>query len=191
QERGRRLALIGDILDESRPLLDDLMGLAHPDEGAARMHDLVELVANFHDHARRVIPAAIEMRYEAADLSLPVLVNPRGLEHALWNLVINARQAIDGGGVITMRTGRHAQEAWVEIADTGCGIPETIRPRIFDPYFTTKPPGQGTGLGLAAVERFVRGSNGRIDVASQPGRGTTFRLEFPLLAADGATAASA
>ena len=65
------------------------------------------------------------------------------------------------------------------MADNGPGMPEDVRAKIFDPYFTTKPIGQGTGLGLTAVARFVRGSNGVIEVESEPGAGTTFRMSFP------------
>jgi signal transduction histidine kinase len=65
------------------------------------------------------------------------------------------------------------------VSDTGAGIPKELHERIFDPYFTTKPPGQGTGLGLTAVARFVRSSNGMVQVESQPGHGATFRLQFP------------
>ena len=108
-----------------------------------------------------------------------VQVNPHGLVHALWNLVINAKQAIDGEGKIALRCGSDRRHVWVEVSDTGPGIPAEVQERIFDPYFTTKPIGQGTGLGLTAVARYVRGSNGAIEVESAPGRGTTFRMRFP------------
>ena len=74
------------------------------------------------------------------------------------------------------------------MSDTGCGIPEDVRDSVFDPYFTTKPPGQGTGLGLAAVERFARSNNGNITLESELGRGTTFWLSFPLRAEQAASA---
>jgi signal transduction histidine kinase len=101
------------------------------------------------------------------------------LVHVLWNLVINARQAIRGEGRIAVRCGVSEGEVLVEVADTGCGMPDDVRRRVFDPYFTTKPPGQGTGLGLTAVDRFVRSSNGAVEVESQPGAGATFRMRFP------------
>src|SRR5262249_44305781 len=96
-------------------------------------------------------------------------------------LVINARQAMPEGGTITLRTILMADQALIEVADTGSGIPPAIRPRVFDPYFTTKPPGQGTGLGLAAVDRFVLASNRSIGRDREVGRGTCFRLGFRLL----------
>jgi signal transduction histidine kinase len=108
-----------------------------------------------------------------------VLLNRHGLVHALWNLVINARQAIQGEGEITLRCGQDRHQVWIELQDSGSGMTPQVKERIFEPYFTTKPPGQGTGLGLTAVQRFVRGSNGVIQVDSEVGRGTTFRLRFP------------
>ncbi|MGK0264140.1 MAG: two-component system NtrC family sensor kinase, partial [Planctomycetota bacterium] len=80
---------------------------------------------------------------------------------------------------ITLRCGSDRHQVWIEVADTGGGMPTAVQDRIFDPYFTTKPIGQGTGLGLTAVARFVRGSNGLIQVESEAGRGTTFRMRFP------------
>ncbi|MBL9079240.1 MAG: hypothetical protein JNL08_17190 [Planctomycetes bacterium] len=179
-ERARRLALIEETLEHSRPLLDELMTMAHPDEGATESCDLGEQLRHFGAQAQRVLPAAIQLRVEIEGDRLPVLLNPRGLVHALWNLVINARHAIAGDGSITLRCGTVRGVAWLEVVDSGCGMPPEVQARIFDPYFTTKPPGQGTGLGLTAVARYVRGSSGEIQVQSEPGRGTTFRLSFPL-----------
>jgi two-component system NtrC family sensor kinase len=113
-----------------------------------------------------------------------VLLNQSGLAHALWNLVINAKHAIEGDGRIDLRAGCDRFQVWIEVADTGSGIPKEVKERIFDPYFTTKPVGQGTGLGLTAVARFVRGSNGLVQVESTVGRGTTFRLRFPVAPAE-------
>ena len=109
-----------------------------------------------------------------------VQIDRDGLMHSLWNLVINARQAIQGSGAITVRGGSDRHQVWIEVADTGCGMSKEVQGRIFDPYFTTKAPGQGTGLGLTAVARFVRASNGLVQVESEVGKGTTFRLRFPL-----------
>jgi signal transduction histidine kinase len=97
-------------------------------------------------------------------------------------LVINAKQAIDGEGAIRLRCGYDRRKVWIEVEDSGPGIPKDVQERIFDPYFTTKPIGQGTGLGLTAVARYVRGSNGAIEVESAGGRGTTFRMAFPRVA---------
>lgn len=178
-ERVRRLSMIEETLEQSRPLLDQLMSMAHPDEGTTAPCDLAEVLRQFAAQAQLVLPGTVELRAEIPEQLPSVLLNARGLTHALWNLVINARQAIQGSGVITLRCGQDRHQVWLEIQDTGVGIPRDVQERIFDPYFTTKPPGQGTGLGLTAVARFVRGSNGLVQVESEVGRGTTFRLRFP------------
>lgn len=179
-ERVRRLAMIEQVLQQARPLLDQLMHMAHPDEGTTEACDVAEELRQFHAQARLVLPGSIQLSCEATTESAMVLLNPHGLVHALWNLVINARQAIRGEGAITLRCGRDRHQVWIEVADTGCGMSKDVQDRIFDPYFTTKPPGQGTGLGLTAVDRFVRSSSGLIQLDSEVGRGTTFRMRFPV-----------
>lgn len=191
EERQRRLRLIEETLQQSQPLLDQLMRMAHPDEGTIERCDLAAVLKRFHEQAQVVLPGNLQITCEAPDAVPPVLLNEHGLMHALWNLVINARQAIEGDGAITMRCGSDRHQVWVEVADTGPGIPKDEQERIFDPYFTTKPIGQGTGLGLTAVARFVRGSNGIVQVESEPGRGTIFRLRFPRAARAGAGVRSA
>jgi PAS domain S-box-containing protein len=117
--------------------------------------------------------------YEA---NLPPVVCERGkMSQALINLLTNARDAMPGGGVITIRTRYDAPSRRLSlmVRDTGHGIPEEIRHRMFDPFFTTKPVGQGTGLGLALVMSIVKARDGEIVVDSQPGQGTRFTLLFP------------
>ena len=179
-DRVRRLALLTDELSNARPLLDQLMSLAHPDDGAPSLRDLDAELRIFHERAARIMPSNITLTLDSCGRELSVQINPRGLEHALWNLVINARHAMPEGGSITLRTAITGEEASLAITDTGGGIAEEIRDLIFDPYFTTKPIGQGTGLGLAAVDRFVRSSNGRIKLNSGVGLGSEFVLTFPL-----------
>jgi signal transduction histidine kinase len=178
-ERIHRLALIEDTLEQARPLLDQLMRLAHPDDGTTISTDVANVLRHFREQARLVLPDSIQVTCEVPEEVPAVLLNPHGLVHALWNLVINAKQAIAGDGAITLRCGSDRHQVWIEVADTGCGMSKEVQQRIFDPYFTTKPPGQGTGLGLTAVARFVRASSGLIQVESEAQRGTTFRLRFP------------
>jgi signal transduction histidine kinase len=96
----------------------------------------------------------------------------------LVNLVKNAVQAMTTGGTLTVQTGENPDGVWVSVADTGGGIPQEQINRIFEPFYTTKK--KGSGLGLMIVQRIVRAHNGRIELDSHVGRGTTFRIWLPL-----------
>src|SRR5512144_1742871 len=96
------------------------------------------------------------------------------------NLLVNAAQAIEGHGKITIRTGQEGDHVWIEVSDTGIGIPPENIPRLFDPFFTTKPVGKGTGLGLAVSFKIVEKHHGRIEVQSENGKGSTFRVTLPV-----------
>ncbi len=105
---------------------------------------------------------------------------PSQLNQVFMNLLVNAAQSIEERGMITIRTGREGTQVWVEIGDTGQGIaPENI-PHLFDPFFTTKPVGKGTGLGLSVSYNIVEKHHGRIEVHSEVGKGTTFRVWLPI-----------
>jgi signal transduction histidine kinase len=106
---------------------------------------------------------------------------PSQLNQVFLNLIVNAGHAITDTGTISLRTGmsEDAAEVWVEVADSGCGIPAEHLSRLFDPFFTTKPVGQGTGLGLALSYGIVEKHGGRIEVRSTVGEGTTFRVSIP------------
>jgi len=100
------------------------------------------------------------------------------VQQVLVNLIKNAMQAMTRGGTLTLQTGEGSDGVWVSVADTGGGIAQEQINRIFDPFYTTKK--KGTGLGLMIVQRIVRAHNGRIELESHVGRGTTFRVWFPL-----------
>ncbi len=110
----------------------------------------------------------------------PVQCLPSQLNQIFLNLLVNAADAIEGHGSITIATGVQGDEGWVEIVDTGKGIPPEHLSRIFDPFFTTKPVGKGTGLGLSVSYSIVQKHHGRIEVESTVGQGSTFRVWLPL-----------
>jgi signal transduction histidine kinase len=108
---------------------------------------------------------------------------PNQLNQVFMNLLVNAAQAIEGKGTVTIRTSADAEKVYVEIADTGKGISSEHLGRIFDPGFTTKGVGVGVGLGLSISYNIVQKHHGEIDVESEPGKGTSFTLSLPILAA--------
>lgn len=105
---------------------------------------------------------------------------PSQLNQVFMNLLVNAAHAIDERGTITIRTGSEGEEVWVDIADTGHGIPAENLQKIFDPFFTTKPIGKGTGLGLSLAYGIVRKHHGQMEVQSEVGKGSTFRMRLPV-----------
>ena len=146
---------------------------------------------------KSAIPATVEIKEIIQPIAGNILGDPTQIYQVLMNLCINASQAMKGeNGAIEivleqvdldknfashnppLDAGKHVRLA---VSDTGCGIPCNIRSKIFDPYFTTKEVGQGTGLGLSVVHGIVSNCNGAITVNSEPGRGTTFSVYFPLV----------
>ncbi|WP_377701150.1 ATP-binding protein [Pseudoduganella sp. UC29_71] len=102
------------------------------------------------------------------------------LNQVFMNLLVNAGHAIKERGTITLRTGAENGWVWIEVGDTGCGIPPENLNRIFEPFFTTKPVGSGTGLGLSLSYGIVNKHGGRIEVASEVGKGTRFTIRLPV-----------
>ena len=114
------------------------------------------------------------------DPTVPRLrASPDHLQQVFVNFFNNARDAMPGGGTITVRTTAHPGEVVAEVEDTGTGIAPEILERVFDPFFTTKPVGKGTGMGLAVSYGIVKAHGGEITVASRPGQGACFRLRLP------------
>jgi signal transduction histidine kinase len=145
------------------------------DIGAALAHTVTLLERTLGKGINLVLTAEQGMR--------PVHVDATLLENAVINVSVNARDAMPQGGTLTI-TARpvvfnDSSHVLISIADTGAGMPEHVRERIFEPFFTTKPAGEGTGLGLAMVYGFIRQTGGHIEVDSEAGRGTTFRIYLP------------
>jgi signal transduction histidine kinase len=109
----------------------------------------------------------------------PILGSSPRLQQVFLNLFLNARDAMSGGGMLEVRTSAHNGSVEIEITDTGTGISSDHLNRIFDPFFTTKSSGKGTGLGLSVSYGIIQEHTGKVDVRSTPGKGTSFRLEFP------------
>ncbi|MBI3357869.1 MAG: GHKL domain-containing protein [Nitrospirae bacterium] len=105
--------------------------------------------------------------------------NPDVLLHVFVNLITNAVQAMEHRGTLTLETATIDGATQVRVSDTGCGIPQELFGQIFQPFFTTKPPGKGTGLGLYNIKNVIHHMHGTIGVESQVGRGSTFTITFP------------
>jgi two-component system, NtrC family, sensor kinase len=142
---------------------------------------------SINDTVRRVVDlAAYQLRKGAVETRLGlhaddphVIADRSQMEQLFLNLVLNALQAMPGGGQLTLHTGVADGQAFAEVRDTGRGIPPEIRERIFDPFFTTRDPGCGTGLGLAVSDNIVAAHGGRIELTSRVGAGSAFRVWLP------------
>jgi signal transduction histidine kinase len=156
--------------------------------------DLNKALAKVEPMLRRMIGEDIVMTVNGRGANAFVRVDPGQVEQVVMNLVVNARDAMPHGGRLNVETGdalvdeaaaadmpdsRPGDYVVLSVSDTGVGMPEEVRARIFEPYFTTKDVGKGTGLGLSTAYGIVRQSDGHIAVSSAPGLGTTFRIYLP------------
>ena len=150
--------------------------------GISQRHtlDLNEILRDLTLFLGRVVRANIRLRIEPASAPLWINADRGQIEQVVMNLAVNAIDAMSAGGVLSVSASRDEHAAYLEVSDTGPGIPETIRHRIFEPFFTTKEAGKGTGLGLSVVYGIIDGHGGRIDVQCPAAGGTTFRIELPL-----------
>jgi signal transduction histidine kinase len=163
----RAAALTGQLLAFSRRQVLKLQAV-----------DLNESVREVSTMLRSVLPAGIHVELDLGRNLALVEADPGQIGQVLMNLVLNARDAMDGSGTLTIATGNVGADVVLSVRDTGAGMDNATRAQVFEPFFTTKPTGSGTGLGLATVYGIVKQSGGEIDVASVPGRGTTFSVRL-------------
>jgi hemerythrin-like metal-binding protein len=172
------LAESRDGLSRVKNIVQDLKTFSHVDQSAWQKVDLRAGLESTVNIVWNELRQKAELRREFNDIP-PVVCNAGQINQVFMNLLTNAAQAINGHGVITVRTGSADNEVWIEVEDDGCGISTEHQQRIFDPFFTTKPIGQGTGLGLSMAWGIVQKHGGRIELESAPGKGSCFRICLP------------
>jgi hypothetical protein len=186
---------IEGAVEKAAGLTRQLLTFSRRDEIKPAQVSLNKLVEDMEKMLHRLIGEQVVMRVNTRAEKSEILADPGKIEQVLLNLVVNARDAMPGGGRITMETLNRkikASQATVmgqiepgeyvvlSLSDTGTGIPPEIQNKIFEPFYTTKPASQGTGLGLSSVYGILKQTEAHIQIQSTPGAGTTFFLYFPL-----------
>ena len=190
----RRLRTAHEAVARGAKLAAQLLAFARRQPLEPKIVNLGRLVRGIDDMLRRAIGEAIDIETVIAGGLWNTFVDPAQMETALLNLAINARDAMEGRGKLTIEAGNASlddnyaahnaevtpgQYVMVAVTDTGAGIAPDILDKVFDPFFTTKPEGIGTGLGLSMVHGFVKQSGGHIKIYSEVGHGTTVRIYLP------------
>jgi signal transduction histidine kinase len=165
---GRGAELVRQLLAFSRRRPVDAVAL-----------DLAEVVRDMEPMLRRTIGEHIELRCWAASELPPTVMDPGQITQLIMNLMVNARDAMPGGGRLTIQATEVEGGVSLVVEDTGIGMSEETLAKAFDPFYTTKPTGSGTGLGLATVYGIVSQAGGTVAIDSAPGRGTRVTVELP------------
>ena len=182
----RRVDILDKAVRRMEDILDDFLNFARGFELEPEPTDLnalIDEVAVFVEPEARRLDIDLRTAYDDTLPELPI--DRKYFQQALLNLVLNARQAIEATGApgqIFLTTRRSGDAAVVNVTDTGPGIPDDVRPRVFDAYFSTKKG--GTGLGLPTTRRIIEEHGGGIDVKSEPGKGTSFTITLPIVSRD-------
>ncbi|HUV94935.1 MAG TPA: PAS domain S-box protein [Anaerolineae bacterium] len=175
-------------------LTRSLLAFASRQAVRKRVLDLNDVLEGIGEMLRRLIDERIQLEINLSEDLGSVRIGPGQIEQVVFNLAVNARDAMPNGGTLTLET----SNVWLDetntsgylrvkpgpyillaVSDTGCGMSADVKEHLFEPFFTTKEPGKGTGLGLATVYRIIEESGGNIQVSSAPGLGTTFKIYLP------------
>lgn len=185
----------------SAELTRQLLAFARKQTASPKILDLNETVSGMISMLRRLIGEDIELAWLPAPDLWKVRIDPSQIDQIMANLAVNARDAIDGVGKVTIETrnieldGSYGdglpdfvpgKYVLLTVSDNGAGMSREVREHVFEPFFTTKEVGRGTGLGLATVYGIVRQNDGFINVYSEPGDGTTFKIYLPVFEGESA-----
>ncbi|MBP2228563.1 PAS domain S-box-containing protein [Azospirillum agricola] len=194
EQARRRVANALAGVERGAKLASQLLAFGRRQALEPKVVNIGRFVTGMGDLMRRTIGEAIEVEVVIAGGLWNTLVDPAQVENALLNLAINARDAMDGHGRLTVEVGnaflddaytlghadvRPGQYVMLAVTDTGSGMTPEVMAQVFEPFFSTKPEGKGTGLGLSMVYGFVKQSGGHVKLYSEPGQGTTVKLYFP------------
>ena len=193
-EKGRRrLSLVMQAAESCADLTKRLLGFARRQTLEPRPLDIATELERLRGLFERMLGETVRVGSQCAEGTPPVYLDPSQFESTIVNLLVNARDAMPEGGTLEISAapvrleGKQAAEAGVEpgefvrlsVADTGCGMDEATRMRAIEPFFTTKGPDRGTGLGLSTIYGFIRQSGGGLRIESRPGQGTTVHMYLP------------
>jgi len=171
--------IVGAGVERVRGVVSSLKSFVHLDEAAEQRIDLRKSVEDALTMLNNQVPATVRIQRELGDI--PELVcKPAMVNQMLFNLLLNAVQAIDAIGLVTVRTSASDGHVLVDVIDDGCGMSEEQQEHMFTPGYTTKGVGVGTGLGLSICHQVVRQHGGKIDVQTQPGVGTRVTVSLPV-----------
>ena len=183
RDRPDRIATLREQTRRIKQIMQQMTAFAHPTHMRSRavgVNDVVDAALEMVRYDQRIRPVEIERRFapEAND----VQVESHAMEQVIINLVLNALDAMEGAREprLILRTVRDGDWCLIEVSDNGRGIAPEHLSRLFEPFFTTKPVGKGTGLGLAISYSLARRLGGRIEVASEVGKGATFTVRWPI-----------
>ncbi|MFL5769645.1 MAG: two-component system sensor histidine kinase NtrB [Chloroflexota bacterium] len=177
---------ISTVVEKANDLTRRLLAVGRESGPAGDPVDVRNIVTDLAPLLRKLLGSRIEVEVDIADQPMVASIDVGQLEQALINLAVNARDAMADGGTLTIGVGRATSDgSFVEVVvrDTGTGIPPEVLGRIFEPFYTTKDAGKGSGLGLSMVSGFAARAGGNVAVESQSGVGTTFAIRFPAAAA--------
>jgi len=174
-------AAIRDLAEQGSEVVGELLLFARSDDSLApHTFDLAALVRDQRAVLNHLLPVGIELEIESDGSIIPVVGNPVALRRLILNLVVNARDAVDtSGGTITITVTRRGGRAILEVADSGPGVADEYRDRLFEPFFTLRRKGRGAGLGLAVVYAIASAHGGDVELVSGAGEGARFVVRLP------------
>ena len=159
-----------------------LLNFSRRDTTRIEIFDAVEAALDLKPMLRQLFPSAVRMHFQTPDRPCWISFDRSQFELAILNIASNARDAMPHEGTFEVAIAADGPNAIeLRLSDTGIGMSEEMKLKIFEPFFTTKPVGSGTGVGLTVVHNLVHNANGSIKVASEPGKGTTFRIHLPVV----------